>query len=75
MNLNSETETCTSEGSETKTSSEHEVRDDEMVTFDKTTVKVLQKVHFKLEGIKLVWGCITLLYKKISEIKLMMHFQ
>ena len=47
MHFNSETDTDTSARSDKKAKEYHEVIDDEVVTFDNTTVKLLQKMHVK----------------------------
>ena len=46
MHLNSVTETDASIGVDTNTTRKNEFRDDKRVSFDDTTVKSLQKMHF-----------------------------
>ena len=76
FHFNSETETEASEGSETITYIQNEVRDDEMVTFDNTNVKLLQNIHFQSKVIKFGLGCIPRFDKEISEMKnLRTHFR
>ena len=47
LHFNFKTETYAYVGSQTMTYSEHKVRYNEMFIFDKTTVKVTQKMHFQ----------------------------
>ena len=69
MCLNSETEIDSSDGSETKTSSEHAVRDNVMVPVDNTFVKVLQNMSFQLKVIKFVLGCVPWFDKETYKMK------
>ena len=52
MNL----KTDLSEVSENNTSNNHELSGDEIVTFEKKTFKLLQKLHFQSNFIRLVLG-------------------
>ena len=62
-------------GLDKNTNKKHKVRDNEMVTFDKTTVKLLQNMQFQSKVIKFVLGSIPRFDKEISEMKkLRMHF-
>ena len=56
--FNSDTETEKSKEGETKTSIKHDVQDDEMISFDKTKVKLLQRLRFQSKSIKFVLSCI-----------------
>ena len=57
-------ETETFEDGETQTSSKHEVWDNEIYDFYKTTVKSLQKKKFQLKTIKFMLGWIPHFYKE-----------
>ena len=43
--------------------------DDDIASFDKTTVEFLQKLHFNRNALKFVLGFIPIFYDKISEMK------
>ena len=67
--LNSEMETYSSIVSDTNTTKEHGFRDDEIVTFEDSTVKSLQNMHFQPKVIKFVLGYIPTFDTKIIEMK------
>ena len=56
--FNQDTETEKSKEGETKTYIKHDVQDDEIISFDKTKVKLLQRLRFQSEAINFVLSCI-----------------
>ena len=63
LNLHSKTEIDTSTGSDTKTTKENKIRDEEMVTFDNRYVKQLQKIYFQSKVINFVLDYIPIFEK------------
>ena len=57
MHFNSETEIDPSDTDKTHYLSEYHNFDDEMATFDKTTFKFLQNLHFRTKVMKFFLGC------------------
>ena len=74
MHFNSETEIYASVGSNTNNTKEHEVRDDEMVSFYNMTIKRTKKIHFQSKVIKFILGFYSNIWYKYFQDKKTKHF-
>ena len=69
LRFNPDTETDALDNEEPYYSIKHKNIDESMVSFEKKTVKCLQKLHFQSKLTKFVLGCIPSFDKKIAATK------